>query len=283
MDNIPQKPQKPLRGTRIPRQCEVCGVQFFLPPYRLKAPGSGRYCGAKCATVGRGRTNQKRSIYQCLRCGVSFEAKTCDARRYCSNKCRAAAGTIPKITILCAYCGNSFEHYPHAPRRYCGHRCADTASRTPIEERFWPKVQKGERCWLWQGEKTLQGYGRIHGGEGRARATLAHRLSWEIHHGPIPEDAWVLHHCDTPACVRPDHLFLGHQPANVADMVSKGRQSTAHGSRNANAKMTEETVGEMRTRFAAGGISASQLSREYGITTGCASAILLRRTWKHVF
>jgi hypothetical protein len=82
--------------------------------------------------------------------------------------------------------------------------------------RFWPKVRKDRGCWVWTGATTTTGYGRLSG-------QPAHRLSWEIHHGPIPAGLFVCHRCDNPGCVRPDHLFLGTHEANMADMVAKGR------------------------------------------------------------
>lgn len=97
------------------------------------------------------------------------------------------------------------------------------AKRTAAETRFWSKVALTESCWLWTGATTPFGHGTIwlgSSGEGRG---YAHRVSWELAHGPIPVDVCVLHHCDTPACVRPEHLFLGTQADNMRDMASKGR------------------------------------------------------------
>lgn len=88
---------------------------------------------------------------------------------------------------------------------------------TPIADRFWPKVQKTDVCWLWIGA-TSAGYGRI--GRGRAKD---HEVSWELHNGPVPHGLWVLHKCDNPPCVRPDHLFLGTQSDNMKDAEAKGR------------------------------------------------------------
>lgn len=88
-------------------------------------------------------------------------------------------------------------------------------------ERFMSRVAVDpDGCWLWTGLADQHGYGRIHF---EGRVTRAHRVSWMIHEGPIPEGQKVLHRCDTPACVRPDHLFLGTQADNMADMNAKGR------------------------------------------------------------
>lgn len=84
--------------------------------------------------------------------------------------------------------------------------------------KFAPEPNTG--CWLWTASVNRKGYGRI--GVGDA-AALAHRVSWELHRGPIPGGLCVLHKCDVPACVNPDHLFLGTVPDNTADCIAKGR------------------------------------------------------------
>lgn len=93
----------------------------------------------------------------------------------------------------------------------------------PLEKRFWNFVEKSEGCWKWKGAKFKGGYGSIC--KSCARATIsAHRVSWEIHHGPIQEGMSVLHHCDNPECTNPEHLFLGTQSDNLRDMANKGRR-----------------------------------------------------------
>ena len=99
-------------------------------------------------------------------------------------------------------------------------------SGRPIPVRFWEKVRKGGGCWLWTGNRHRRGYG-ILGLRREGKRTIsakAHRLSWEIHNGPIPAGMVVCHHCDNPPCVNPSHLFLGTQVDNIRDMVAKGRQ-----------------------------------------------------------
>jgi hypothetical protein len=94
--------------------------------------------------------------------------------------------------------------------------------RKPIAERFWPKVRKSDGCWVWTGTRSPEGYGRLSSERGRP-PLYAHRVSWEIHYGPIPEGYGVHHHCDNRPCVRPKHLFCSPHADNMRDMMAKGR------------------------------------------------------------
>ena len=90
----------------------------------------------------------------------------------------------------------------------------------PLEIRFWNKVEKTNTCWIWTGSKNNMGYPRINI---NGRVELAHRVSYRIIKGTIPEGLRVLHKCDTPLCVNPNHLFLGTQKDNMTDMSKKQR------------------------------------------------------------
>ena len=85
----------------------------------------------------------------------------------------------------------------------------------PVAVRFWEKVNKGESCWMWcASSRNKNGYGAL---AIKRRSQLAHRVSWELNVGVIPDGMRVLHACDQPRCVRPDQLFLGTQRDNIAD------------------------------------------------------------------
>lgn len=89
-------------------------------------------------------------------------------------------------------------------------------------QNFWKKVVKTEGCWKWTASKK-DGYGMF--GVGNKKTKKAHRISWELCRGSIPEGLHVLHRCDNPECSNPDHLFLGTNLDNFNDMISKGRGS----------------------------------------------------------
>lgn len=159
--------------------------------------------------------------------------------------------------------------------------------------RFWDKVVKTDACWLWTASTRTKGYGAFvwtkpDGGVVQGRA---HRFAWELANGPIPESMCVLHRCDVPACVRPDHLFLGTKADNNADMVSKGRHvpggtHSGHagyerGESHHNARLTADRVKEIRAEHAAGS-SLRAIGIKHGIALGHASRIVNRKAWAHV-
>jgi len=98
--------------------------------------------------------------------------------------------------------------------------------RKTLSEFFWARVNKSDGCWEWTGRKMYFGYGSIRLYR-NAPQISSHRASWQIHFGEIPEGLCVLHRCDNPSCVRPDHLFLGTIQDNNMDAKQKGRAKVA--------------------------------------------------------
>ena len=148
-----------------------------------------------------------------------------------------------------------------------------------VLRRFWAKVQKTDSCWEWTASMFPNGYGQFkHRDE-----MYAHRFSYEAHHGEIPDGAYVLHHCDNRACVRPDHLYSGTHADNMRDMVARGRARSPalKGSANGSARLSEEDVRQIRDRKAKGE-RARILADEFETTEGNIHQIVSRRNWRHI-
>lgn len=116
----------------------------------------------------------------------------------------------------------------------------------------------------------------------------AHRIAWQLTYGPVPDGAHVLHKCDNRRCVKPDHLFLGDNAANVADRVAKRRSAVMRGSRNSRAKLTPEQVAEIRAEWRPGPIGrpksgrsqTAELAERYGVTKSSIYHAARGWTWK---
>jgi hypothetical protein len=156
--------------------------------------------------------------------------------------------------------------------------------RKPLTERFWEKVDKsaGQRgCWLWTGATGNFGYGVIGRGRRNDGVARAHVLSYEWAHGALAAGMVVCHACDTPACVRPDHLFAAPQLANIADMNRKGRgvpPPTGAGENNPAARLDYLDVALVRTLLDHG-LSHRRVARELCVTKSTVTRIANNRAW----
>lgn len=148
----------------------------------------------------------------------------------------------------------------------------------PLADRFWEKVDKRDanECWPWLASTKQGGYGRISDECGRPQQ--AHRVSYGLTFGPIPDGNVVCHRCDNPRCVNPSHLFLGTQADNLRDMRSKGRGNPLRGIQHPKARLTEELAQLLRHDPR----SHRQLARAFGIGKSTVGMIKARVTWTHV-
>jgi len=148
--------------------------------------------------------------------------------------------------------------------------------------RFWQYVERtdGEGCWEWQGRRDVRGYGRLWVGR---RHLLAHRISYAIAWGGLPAGPHVLHHCDNPPCVRPDHLWLGSHADNIRDAARKGRlyRKGRPGVTNPLAKLDDQKVTDARARYSRGEF-IKDLAKDYGVSRSTMAKAVHRQKWVHV-
>jgi len=143
-------------------------------------------------------------------------------------------------------------------------------------QRFWERVTKGDKCWDWNHSLTHKGYGAFYAIYDDQTWWRAHRFSWRIHNGKIPDGMQVLHRCDNPKCVNPDHLWLGTDADNRADRIHKGRQTK--GKRIPTAKLSREAVRMIRRSP----LNNTQMAKKLGMHNSTISRIRLRKYWKYV-
>jgi hypothetical protein len=231
--------------TKIARTCMVCGSQFFVFPYRLKL-NQGRYCSRKCWYISRDKWS--RAI--CKTCNSSFMARNSEISRRCGL--------------------------------YCSRDCFMNRELENWVSRFWKYVQKEDGCWRWIGPHGKYGYGTLSGipwSNNHKGKELSHRISWVINRGPIPHNMYVLHTCDQPSCVNPDHLFLGTQIDNNNDKVSKVRQ--AMGEKLPQSKLNAEDIRHIRS-LRTYGLSLYELADIFRVDFSNIGRIVRRESWKHI-
>lgn len=148
-----------------------------------------------------------------------------------------------------------------------------------LQERFWLKVSKTgpDQCWNWKGSLKPRGYGALNAGRRGEGVLYAHRVSFQLHFGPIPECLSVLHKCDNRKCVNPSHLFLGTAKDNSRDMVAKNRESS--GERHGGSKLKSPQVRQIRVLHAKGS-TATDLGSKYGVHRVTITNIVKRKTWR---
>ncbi len=150
--------------------------------------------------------------------------------------------------------------------------------------RFWSKVDvRGkDECWPWTGAISNGRYGHLWGGD---KLVYAHRFSFELHSGPIPDGMDVCHSCDVPSCVNPAHLWLGTRKDNVADMIEKGRgnwSNRACGEKQGNSKLTKEQVLDIRAKYATRKHTQQELADMFGVVQSAIGRVVRRERWKHI-
>lgn len=153
----------------------------------------------------------------------------------------------------------------------------------PVEPRFWNRVLKSpepDGCWLWLGTIASNGYGVLWVGGRKGNYIGAHRISFELRYGCVPDGLWVLHKCDIALCVRPDHLFLGTNVDNSRDRSLKGR--SVRGEKHPLHKLDRSTVLEMRHLRETTALSFQEIASRFDVSKSLAFMVCGRQVWKHV-
>ena len=144
-----------------------------------------------------------------------------------------------------------------------------------IKSRFWSKVNKGPKCWMWIGGVSSSGYGTSYI---PPNSMSSHRVSWTIKYGSIPKGMFICHRCDNKLCVRPSHLFLGTQKDNMIDASEKKRLGKAKGQTHGRSKLTEKQVKHIRIDHRFHRI----IALEYNINKDAVGKIKRKERWKHI-
>lgn len=150
-------------------------------------------------------------------------------------------------------------------------------------KRFWGKIdiRGDDDCWEWMAGKLKDGYGHFFFA---GHHIQAQRVAYALGTGIEPDDLYVLHQCDNPPCCNYHHLYRGDAKTNARDMVAKGRfvHNGVRGELVGSAKLTSDQVMEIRSHYASGGYSLTQLGRMYGICFQSIHSIVRRKTWRHI-
>lgn len=181
-----------------------------------------------------------------------------------------ATGPVIPRPAQCQQCGETYIRTARA-QATCSPICQGTRCYNDKVVR-----KSADECWGWSGFK-YKGYGRMRYG---AVSVGAHRFSYMLHTGPIPDGLTVLHSCDNPECTNPAHLSLGTNTDNNRDRDLKGR--AASGERAGRVTLTEAEVRDMRAVYAAGGISMRKVAQRFGRPEPTVMGVLTGRTWRHV-
>lgn len=210
--------------------------------------------------------------------------------------------TTHDIQVICPQCGKQFQttpgrFNPSTKVMFCSRPClylnkgmkrrVSTPRTLPAIDRFMAKTVKSGDCWLWVALINNKGYGQFCF-EGKQRR--AHRVSYLLFNGPIPKGMNVLHNCDRTyplgdltyrRCVNPDHLFLGTDADNVADMYVKQRDRHLAGFEHPMAKLTYDQVGQIRSLWETGKFRYAALGRMFGISGSYTAALIKKRYRTH--
>jgi len=268
------------------KQCLFCSKEFKTKPSHATRR---KCCSRECISALKKKNRTK----QCLVCEKDFDHKGFPDQKYCSKKCMGLDHRKPDR--FCIRCKKLIEHKP-SNLKYCSKECYTKSQEgsTPLNafwstanqeekikrlrESFEKHVIKQEGCWSWNGcpskkYKALQYEGKIIG---------AHRASWILHKGQIPDGMYVCHTCDNPECTNPEHLFLGTPTDNVLDMHKKERAKVVRGEKIYGSKLISEQVIEIKKLLQNSNLTLKEIGNMFNVHTVTIYDIKHEKTWKHI-
>ncbi len=230
-----------------------------------------------------GITRRRRYVERsCTRCNALFSTRADTKQQVCSQSC--ARRVLSDID--CPRCGVRF-HPRNRTIIFCSRQCKNGTD----EQRFIAQHTQSEGCWLWTGYRHGRPgfeYGRM---RWRGEMTLAHRVSWMVHVGPIPGGMLILHKCPgggNSLCVNPSHLALGDHQENAADMMrderhwsSTGTWQPSIGDASPNSKLNASQVAKARRRIADGEV-CKDVAESMGLPYRTLNAAVSGASWKHI-
>jgi len=256
--------------------CLNCGICF-----KKKSKTLGKYCSQACYFSHKQDISPKN---KCLQCGTEFKILK-KKKNYCSLKCKELSYPA-HITINCKKCGIEFASTISRNSTRCSQKCGGLLKETDqqafesLKKRYAKKVikQGDNKCWSWKGW-TRKGYGGI---SYKDKELGAHRASYIIHIGEIPDGMHVLHNCpggDNRICSNPKHLWIGTNDDNVADMVAKGRN--IKGESHYLHKLTAQQIVEIKQLLYMG-IKHKEIAKKFDINRSTVGSIKNKKSWKSV-
>ena len=234
-----------------------------------------------------------KKLTNCLKCFKEFLYYPCSsAGKYCSKICDGSHNQ--QITRNCLLCNNEYKRKPSKKdAKYCSKICTlkahdnksdiiltDKQILDSLKRRYEKFVIKNQNsCWDWSGTKKKRGYGEL--GYSRNKNIKAHRASWLLHRGEIPNGLWVLHNCDNPPCTNPDHLYLGNVIDNARDMITRKRQYRACNDNHPRALLTNDQVLKIKELLAASMLT-KDIAQIFNVRPHVISGIKNNKSYKTI-
>jgi hypothetical protein len=275
----------------IEKHCFNCGKIFFTKP----SHNWRKNCSIQCQNLSR----RKVKVGRCIICNKEFRFYPNKQVKFCSLLCKGKFFKHKPLIKHCEKCNKEFiAPIKFKIKKYCSKECYTKSQIGSKLKRFWATATKEQKlsrlklsfekyaiknengCWGWNGNPVRK-YPSV---QYESKSMLAHRASWLIHHGEIPEGLFVCHHCDNPRCTNPKHLFLGTETDNVRDMYNKGRHPILKGEKAPGSKLTELQVRIIKTLLLkdASWQHIEKIANIMKVSFTTIYDIKAERTWKHI-